>query len=126
MSAHGIDRPNTRKQPNMKPTFTPTPDGYDLNATATLLVSADSAYGDGRHDTPPTGQANAAQIVRDLLAAAVAGGYTQADILESLLARGEVSTRVTAMCADAMAAAGGERIGHVMTTLRAQLKGGAK
>jgi hypothetical protein len=112
----------------MKPTATLTPDGqaYDLNATAILLISADTAYGEGMRDTPPTGQARAATIVRDLLAAATAGGYAQADILESLLARGESSKRVTAMCADAMNAAGDRRIGQVLASMRAQLKGGVQ
>jgi hypothetical protein len=88
----------------MKPTATLTPDGqaYDLNATAILLISADAAYGEGMRDSPPTGQARAAKIVRDLLQAATAGGYAQGDILESLLHRGDLSKRVTAMCADAM------------------------
>ena len=59
-------------------------------------------------------------------AAATAGGYPQSDILESLLARGEVSKRVTAMCADAMDAAGDERMGCVFAGMRAELKGGAQ
>lgn len=81
----------------MKPTATPTPDGqaYDLNATAVLLILADTAYGEGSHDTPPKGRTRAAKTVRDMLAAATAGGYLQADILESLLARGEASKRAT-------------------------------
>lgn len=60
----------------MKPTATLTPDGqaYDLNATAVLLILADTAYGEGRHDTPPTGQARAAKTVADMLAAATAAG----------------------------------------------------
>lgn len=111
----------------MKPTYTPTADGqaYDLNATAVLLVSADTAYGDGRQDTPPAGQARAAKIVTDLLKAATAGGYPQADILESLLARGEVSKRVTSMAMVAMDAAGNERIGAVFARMREQI-GGAR
>lgn len=111
----------------MQPTYTPTADGqaFDLNATAVLLILADTAYGEGRHDTPPTGQAKAAKTVADMLAAATAGGYPQSDILESLLARGEASKRVTAMCADAMAAAGNERIGAVFARMREQI-GGAR
>ena len=112
----------------MKPTAKLTPDGqaYDLNSTAVLLILADSAYGDGRHDTPPTGQARAAKAVADLLAAATAGGYKQADILETLLTMGELSKRVTAMCADAMDAAGNERIGAVFESMRQTTKGGAQ
>lgn len=112
----------------MKPTATPTPDGqaYDLNATAVLLILADTAFGEGRHDTPPAGRARAAKAVADMLAAAAAGGYQQADILETLLTMGEVSKRVTAMCADAMDAAGNERIRAVFEAMRLTMKGGAK
>lgn len=111
----------------MKPTYTPAVDGqaYDLNATAVLLVSADTAYGEGRRDTPLQGQRRAANIVSNLLAAATAGGYPQADILESLLARGEVSKRVTNMAMVAMDAAGNERIGAVFASMREQI-GGAR
>jgi hypothetical protein len=112
----------------MKPTATLTPDGqaYDLNPTAVLLILADTAYGEGRHDTPPTGQARAAKTVADMLAAATAGGYRQADILETLLTMGEVSKRVTGMCADAMDAAGNERIRAVFEAMRLATKGGAQ
>ena len=112
----------------MKPTATLTPDGqaYDLNATAVLLILADTAYGDGKHDTPPTGQARAAKTVAELLAAATAGGYKQTDILETLLTMGEVSKRVTAMCADAMDAAGNERIRAIFESMRLTTKGCAQ
>lgn len=112
----------------MKPTATLTPDGqaFDLNATAVLLILADTAYGEGRHDTQPTGQARAAKTVADMLAAAAAGGYRQADILETLLTMGEVSKRVTAMCADAMDAAGNERIRAIFEAMRLTTKGGAQ
>ena len=91
-----------------------------------LLILADTAYGEGSHDTPPKGRTRAAKTVRDMLAAATAGGYPQADILETLLTMGEVSKRVTAMCADAMDAAGDERMGCVFAGMRAELKGGAQ
>lgn len=112
----------------MKPTATLTPDGqaYDLNPTAVLLILADTAYGEGRHDTPPTGQARAAKTVADMLAAATAGGYRQADILETLLTMGEVSKRVTSMCADAMDAAGNERIRAIFEAMRLTTKGGVQ
>lgn len=112
----------------MKPTATLTPDGqaYDLNPTAVLLILADTAHGEGRHDTPPAGQARAAKTVADMLAAATAGGYRQADILETLLTRGELSKRVTGMCAAAMAAAGNERIRAIFEAMRLTTKGGAQ
>ncbi len=106
----------------MQPTYTPTPDSeaYELNATALLLLSADVAYGAGKHDTPPIGQKRAAKVVADLLVAATAGGYPQADILESMLARGEVSERVTAMCCAAMDAARSDHIASVMAELNSE------
>jgi hypothetical protein len=56
------------------------------------------------------------------MAAASAGGYPQADILETLLANGEVSRRVAAMCSEAMDAAGNERIGAVFAAMREATK----
>jgi hypothetical protein len=108
----------------MTPTATPTSDGdaYDLNATAVLLVLASNAYGEASHDTPPTGQARAAKVVADLLAAAGAGGYPLANILETLLTNGETGPRVTAMCSEAMDAAGSERIGAVFAAMRQSLR----
>jgi hypothetical protein len=109
----------------MKPNATPTPDGtaYDLNASAVMLLLADSAHGKSSHDTPPTGQVRAAKGLADLLAAARAGGYTQADILETLLTQGDTSKRVATMCAEAMAAAGNERIGAAFAAMREGLRG---
>lgn len=109
----------------MRPNAKPTPDGaaYNLNASAVLLVLADSAHGKNSHDTPPTGKARAAKALADLLAAASAGGYPQADILETLLTQGDTSPRVAAMCSEAMAAAGSERIGAVFAAMREALRG---
>ena len=108
----------------MKPTFTPTPDGtaYDLNASAVMLMLADSAHGSSSRNTPPAGKKRAAKGLADLLAAARAGGYTQADILETLLTRGDTSQRVATMCSDAMAAAGNERIGKVFAAMRKAIR----
>lgn len=109
----------------MKPTAKPTADGtaFDLNASTVMLVLADSAHGNGSHDTPPTGQARAAKALADLLAAAHAGGYKQAEVLETLLNSGDTSKRVATMCAEAMAAAGSERIGTVFAAMREALRG---
>lgn len=108
----------------MKPTAKPSADGtaYDLNATAVMLVLADSAHGNGSHDTPPTGQACAAKALADLLAAARAGGYPQSEVLETLLNSGDTSQRVATMCAEAMVAAGNERIGTVFAAVREVLR----
>jgi hypothetical protein len=57
-----------------------------------------------------------------LLAAARAGGYTQEEVLETLLNRGDTSKRVATMCADAMAAVGAERIVTVFAAMREALR----
>lgn len=108
----------------MKPTFTPTPDGtaYDLNAPAVMLMLADSAHGSSSRNTPSKGKIRAAKGLADLLAAARAGGYTQAEILETLLAKGDTSQRVATMCGDAMAAAGNERIAKVFAAMRKAIR----
>ena len=106
----------------MKPTATLTPDGQAGTEPCALTgVSSLPAP-----DTTPTGQARAAKTMADMLAAAAAGGYQQADILETLLTMGEVSKRVTAMCADAMDAAGNERIRAIFEAMRLTTKGGAQ
>lgn len=108
----------------MKPTFTPTADGdaFDLNATAVMLVLADSAFGSDRRNSTKAGQARAAKGLADLMAAARAGGYTQADILETLLRKGDTSQRVATMCSEAMTAAGNERIGTVFEAMRESVR----
>ena len=108
----------------MKPNAKPTKDGtaLDLNASAVLLVLADSVYGENSQDTSLEGSKRAAQALADLLGAATAGGYTQADILATLLTNGDTSKRVAAMCAEAMAAAGNERIGTVFAVMREAIR----
>lgn len=54
-----------------------------------------------------------------MLRAARAGGFTQSDILATLLARGEVSHRVNAMAVLACAAAGNEALGKLFDAMRA-------
>ncbi len=98
--------------------FKPTPDGYDITAPGVLLILADAAYGAGSHDTPPSGKAKAEAMICDMLKAATAGGFTQSDILHTLLATSEVSKRVKAMAVAACEAAGNERIGAIFASMR--------
>jgi hypothetical protein len=102
------------------PLFTPIPDtdAYEIQPAGVMLILADTVYGEGRHDTPPSGQATAKAMLNDLLSAARAGGYKQADILHTLLAKGEVSHRVKDMARAACAAAGNDRIGAIFAAMR--------
>jgi len=56
-----------------------------LSVAATLMMAADAAYGG---DVTPTGAARGLALVHELLSAARAGGYTQSDIAETVLAQG--------------------------------------
>ncbi len=104
------------------PLFTPTKDGkaYDLTPPAVLLVLADSAYQQGDDGTTPQGRGRALRMVHAMLSAARAGGYTQTDILNTLLANGEVSHRVKAMAIEAMRCAGDDRIGQIFVSMRSK------
>ena len=53
-----------------------------------------------------------------MLTAARAGGFTQGNILATLLARNEVSHRVKAMAVQACAAAGNEALGRIFEAMR--------
>jgi hypothetical protein len=53
-----------------------------------------------------------------MLAAARAGGYTQTDILHTLLVRGERSKRLELMARAACAAAGHDRMGVIFDNMR--------
>lgn len=108
------------------PLFTPIPDtdAYEIQPAGVMLILADTVYGEGRHDTPPSGQATAKAMLNDLLSAARAGGYKQADILHTLLAKGEVSHRVKDMAVQACEAAGNEAIGRIFDAMRGKGKDG--
>ena len=88
--------------------FTPAPDGksYDMHPAAALLIMAGDLYSDpcelSRED-----QALAHAYIESVLSAARAGGFTQGDILATLLASEEVSPRVLDMAVRACEAAGG-------------------
>ena len=103
-----------------KPLFTPTADGmaYDIQPAGVLLLLADTVHGnDG--DASPAGRIKAKAMMDAILTAARAGGFTQSDILATLLARGEVSHRVKAMAVRACAAAGNEAMGKLFDAMRA-------
>ncbi len=73
---------------------------------------ADTVYGDPS-ETPPAGRARAQAMLDAILSAASAGGFTQFDILATLLSRNEVSPRVNTMAIQACEAAGSAALGKI-------------
>lgn len=99
-----------------QPLFTPTPDGtaYDIQPAGVLILLAAEIY-----ENPGLHKNGRIQGHIDaMLTAARAGGFTQGDILATLLARGEVSHRVKAMAVQACAAAGDEALGRLFDSMR--------
>lgn len=106
---------------NTKPLFTPTADGaaYDIQPAGVLMLLADTVYGDSC-ESSPAGRARAKAMIDAMLKAARAGGFTQSDILETLLSRGDVSHRVKALAVEACAAAGNDAIGEIFNAMRSR------
>lgn len=92
-----------------QPMFTPRADGaLDITAPGVIVLLAGFAYDEA---SPNPGLVGA---LRSILAAATAGGFKSADLLETMLARGEVSTRVKALATEAANAAGHERVLEIL------------
>ena len=99
-----------------KPLFTPTADGtaYDIQPAGVLILLAAEI-----HENPGLHQSGRLQGHIDaMLAAARAGGFTQGDILATLLLKNEVSHRVKAMAVQACAAAGTKALGRIFDAMR--------
>jgi hypothetical protein len=100
------------------PLFVPNGDGYDIAPAGVLMMMGDTVC-NNHHESSPKGRALATQLVKDILKAAHAGGYKQADILETLLLeKGESSKRIRNMCVQACEAAGNEAIGKIFNDMR--------
>lgn len=82
-----------------------------------LLILADVVYGP-QEDPAWTGRPKTKAIVEAMLAAARAGGYTQTDVLHTLLVRRERSRRVENMARAACAAAGSGRLAAIFASMR--------
>ena len=102
-----------------KPLFTPTADGaaYDIQPAGVLLILAGTVYGDAS-ESSSKGRIRGKALMDAMLTAARAGGFTQSDILATLLAHGEVSLRVKAMAVQACAAAGNAALGRIFDSMR--------
>jgi hypothetical protein len=102
---------------NTQQIFKPNGDGFDISPAGVLLIAAGTVYGDPS-ETTPQGMSNARALIDELLDAAVAGGYTQGDILRTLLARNQPTPRVMAMAQAACDAAGDIAIRDVFRKAR--------
>jgi hypothetical protein len=95
------------------PLFTPNGDGYDIQPAGVLILLAGEVY-----DENPSKSPRLKNIIGQFLSAARAGGFKQSDILETLLATGEVSHRVKDMAVAACDAAGPDAIGRIFASMR--------
>ena len=87
------------------PLFSPRQDGaYDISAPGVIILLGSYAY------EPDSPNPALVDTLRRILSAAVAGGFKNADLLETLLSRGEVSMRVKQLATEAANAAGHERV----------------
>ena len=93
--------------------FTPNGDGYDVSPAGAFVLCAATVYGDPAESTP-AGIRNARTMLDAVLSAARAGGYTQGDVLHTLLARNKVDRRTMEMAQAACDAAGAARMAVVM------------
>jgi hypothetical protein len=85
--------------------FSPRQDGaYDISAPGVVILLGSYAY------EPDSPNPALVDTLRRILSAAVAGGFKNADLLETLLSRGEVSMRVKQLATEAANAAGHERV----------------
>ena len=102
-----------------QPLFTPTADGeaYEIQPAGVLLILAEMVYGP-QDDPQWTGGPKTEAIIQAMLAAARAGGYTQTDILHTLLVRGERSKRLEFMARAACEAAGNSRLAELFDSMR--------
>ena len=104
-----------------QPLFTPNPDctdgGYLLSPAAVLLMMGSYAY-ESDDEISPSGRARAQDAVRRILSAARAGGFVHGDVLETMMARGEVSARVKELAHAAIDAAGADAVIAIVQSLK--------
>ena len=104
-----------------QPLYTNNPDcpdgGYLLSPAAVLLMMGSYAH-EGDDEISPSGRARAQDALRRILSAARAGGFTQGDVLETMLARGKASVRVKELAHAAIDAAGADAVVAIMQSLK--------
>ena len=104
---------------NNTPLFNFTADGtaLDIQPAGVLVMLASYVY-DPESDMSNNDKASLKHHVDSMLAAARAGGFTQSDILATLLSKNEVSHRVKAMAVQACEAAGGAAVARIFNAMR--------
>ena len=104
-----------------QPLYTNNPDctegGYLLSPAGVLLMVGSYAH-EGDDEISPSGRARAQDALRRILSAARAGGFAQGDVLETMMARGEVSARVKELAHAAIDAAGADAVVAIMQSLK--------
>ena len=104
-----------------QPLYTNNPDcadgSYLLSPAAVLMMVGSYAH-EGDDEISPSGRARAQDALRRILSAARAGGFTQGQILETMMARGEVSARVKELAHAAIDAAGADAVVAIMQSLK--------
>ncbi|WP_024901556.1 hypothetical protein [Robbsia andropogonis] len=68
-------------------------DEYLMTAGGVVLIAADAIYGPP-HETTPQGRENAKRMMDAILGVAAERGFKRRDLLETMLARREMSPRV--------------------------------
>lgn len=106
---------------NRQPLFTQNPNdtegGYLVSPAGVLLMVGSYAYEpDG--EISPAGRARAKEALHRILSAARAGGFAQGDVLETLMARGDVSARVKELAHTAIEAAGTDAVTAIVQSLK--------
>lgn len=109
----------TKMNSKEQPLFTPVPNCPEgsvvISPAGILILMAGCAY--DIHEEP-TAKKTGKAMMTQILNAARAGGYTQCDILQTILAKGEVSPRVKEMAVEACNAAGIQSIGEILDQAR--------
>jgi len=104
------------------PLFKKDGDQYLCSLTGCLLLAAGAVYGDPR-ETTPRGRRNGQRLVDAILTAARKAGYTQGDILATLLARNQPSPRIAAMAKTACDLIPEDTKRQVIESLRLEVHG---
>ena len=104
-----------------QPLYTNNPDctdgGYLLSPAGVLLMLGRYAY-ESDDEAAPAARVRTLDALRRILSAARAGGFAQGDVLETMMARGEVSARVKELAHAAIDAAGADAVVAIMQSLK--------
>lgn len=107
-----------------QPLYTNNPDcpdgGYLLSPAAAVLMLGRYAYESDDEAAPaaPAARVRTLDALRRILSAARAGGFTQGDVLETMLARGKVTVKAKELAHAAIDAAGADAVVAIMQSLK--------